>query len=231
MAAQGLSVLPIASSSTATNQSCRKTFEQVLSFNLSNSFVGRKLSIRTSNFSLIALRRCLSSTVPFSLPTTKTEGIDPDKQPKWSSRAIRVFALAEMEARKLKYPNTGTETLLLGIMVEGTSLAAKFLRENGITHTKVRDEAVDLLGKGDMFFMSPENPPLTGPAQRAIDWAVEEKLKSGDSGEITVAYLVLGIWATKESAGHIILANLGFDDDKAKELAKNMDKDVILSYK
>ncbi|PIN13751.1 hypothetical protein CDL12_13625 [Handroanthus impetiginosus] len=217
MAAQGLSVLPIASSSTATNQSCRKTFEQVLSFNLSNSFVGRKLSIRTSNFIYYV--------------KIKTEGIDPDKQPKWSSRAIRVFALAEMEARKLKYPNTGTETLLLGIMVEGTSLAAKFLRENGITHTKVRDEAVDLLGKGDMFFMSPENPPLTGPAQRAIDWAVEEKLKSGDGGEITVAYLVLGIWATKESAGHIILANLGFDDDKAKELAKNMDKDIILSYK
>lgn len=30
-----------------------------------------------------------------------------------------------------------------------------------------------------MYFFSPEHPPLTEPAQRALDWAVDEKLKSG----------------------------------------------------
>ncbi|MBA0552906.1 hypothetical protein Golob_023680, partial [Gossypium lobatum] len=60
----------------------------------------------------------------------------------------------------------------------GTNLAAKFLRANGITLSKVRDETVKLLGKGDMFFFSPEHPPLTEDAQRALDWAVDEKLKS-----------------------------------------------------
>lgn len=34
--------------------------------------------------------------------------------------------------------------------------------------------------------------------------------------------MLLGIWSEKESAGHIILAGLGFDDEKAKELAKNV---------
>lgn len=63
----------------------------------------------------------------------------------------------------------------------GTSLAAKFLRENGITLFKVRDEIVRLIGKSDMYFFSPEHPPLTEPAQKALDWAVEEKLKSGTS--------------------------------------------------
>lgn len=29
--------------------------------------------------------------------------------------------MAELEARKLKYPNNGTETLLMGILVEGKS--------------------------------------------------------------------------------------------------------------
>ena len=38
---------------------------------------------------------------------------------RWSARAIRSFAMAELEARKLKYPNTGTEALLMGILVEG----------------------------------------------------------------------------------------------------------------
>lgn len=61
----------------------------------------------------------------------------------------------------------------------GTSLAAKFLRANGITLFKVRDEIVNLLGKSDLYFFSPEHPPLTEPAQRALDWAVDQKLKSG----------------------------------------------------
>lgn len=61
----------------------------------------------------------------------------------------------------------------------GTSLAAKSLRESGVTLFKVRDEIVKLLGKSDMYVFSPEHPPLTKPAQKALEWAVEEKLKSG----------------------------------------------------
>ncbi|KAJ0732762.1 putative Clp domain superfamily, ATP-dependent Clp protease ATP-binding subunit CLPT1/2 [Helianthus annuus] len=38
---------------------------------------------------------------------------------KWSFRFIKSFAMGELEARKLKYNNTGTESLLLGILVEG----------------------------------------------------------------------------------------------------------------
>ncbi|KAL0317698.1 UNVERIFIED_CONTAM: ATP-dependent Clp protease ATP-binding subunit CLPT1, chloroplastic [Sesamum angustifolium] len=161
MAAQGLSVFPISPSSSATGQSCRSPFEQCLSFNLSKSFVGTKLLIQPSGFSLIASRRRSSTvaTISFSLPTTTTEGVASDKKPKWSARSIKSFAMAELEARKLKYPNTGTEALLMGILVEGTSLAAKFLRENGVTLFKVREETVKLLGKSDLYFFSPEHPP------------------------------------------------------------------------
>ncbi|KAH9647484.1 ATP-dependent clp protease ATP-binding subunit clpt1 [Citrus sinensis] len=129
--------------------------------------------------------------------------------------------MAELEARKLKYPNTGTEAFLMGILVEGTSTTAKFLRANGITLFKVREETLNLLGKSDLFFFSPERPPLTEQAQRALDWAFNEKLKSGESGEITTNHLLLGIWSEKESAGHKILATLGFNDEKAKEIAKS----------
>lgn len=38
---------------------------------------------------------------------------------RWSARAIKSFGMAELEARKIKYPNTGTESLLMGILVEG----------------------------------------------------------------------------------------------------------------
>lgn len=70
------------------------------------------------------------------------------------------------------------------LLLEGTSEAAKFLRANGITLLKVREETVKLLGKSDMFFFSPEHPPLTEPAQRALDLAVDEKLKSGYSESV-----------------------------------------------
>nr|CAD1844297.1 unnamed protein product [Ananas comosus var. bracteatus] len=165
---------------------------------------------------------------------SKPEIKESEEKPKWSARAIKSFCMAELEARKLKYPNTGTEALLMGILVEGTSEAAKFLRANGITLFKVREETIKLLGKSDMYFFSPEHPPLTEPAQRALDWAVDEKLKSvnsGKDGEITTTHLLLGIWSEKESAGHKILASLGFDDQKAAELAKNADKDVVMSYR
>jgi hypothetical protein len=38
--------------------------------------------------------------------------------------------------------------------------------------------------------------------------------------------LVLGIWAQKGSDGQKVLAALGFDDDKASELAASMKKRV-----
>ncbi|XP_075492178.1 ATP-dependent Clp protease ATP-binding subunit CLPT1, chloroplastic-like isoform X2 [Primulina tabacum] len=236
MAAQGLSLFPVTPSFSSSQQSCGEAVERFVRLNpeiLSNYIVGTKLSIQPSRLSLVTSRRLGSTvaTVSFSLPTGKREGAAYDKKPKFSARAIKSFAMAELEARKLKYPNTGTEALLMGILVEGTSLAAKFLRENGITLFKVREETVKLLGMADLYVFSPEHPPLTEPAQRALDWAVDEKMKSGESGEITVSHLLLGIWSQEESAGHAIMATFGFDDEKAKELAKTMDKDIIWNFK
>ncbi|KAK6794337.1 hypothetical protein RDI58_007790 [Solanum bulbocastanum] len=254
MATHSFSLLSIQS---LTSNSSNKQSENTNTFlthkyckALATTFTGGKLLIRPQNLNNFTLKRRRSTvaTVAFSLPITRPESSE--KQPKWSSRAIQAFVMAELEARKLKYPNTGTEALLMGILVEGTSLAAKFLRANGVTFFKVSEETLKLLGRSDMYYFSPEHPPLTKPAQKALDWAVNEKLKSGTSaldsvpfstvqrcackgedGEITVTHIALGIWSVKESAGHKIMSTLGFDDEKAKELAKFMDKDIELTYK
>ncbi|XP_072954368.1 ATP-dependent Clp protease ATP-binding subunit CLPT1, chloroplastic-like [Typha angustifolia] len=211
---------PTTSSSIPISSSIRTT-------SLKSSLLGCPLPLSSSlSFaSLSSTPRRRSTTVFVMLPTAKPERIESEKTTKWSARAVKAFSMAELEARKLKYPNTGTEALLMGILVEGTSEAAKFLRANGVTLFQVRDETVKLLGKSDMYFFSPEHPPLTEPAQRALDWAVDEKLKSGKEGEITVTLLLLGIWSEKDSAGHKILASLGFNDEKASELAKSANKD------
>ena len=47
-------------------------------------------------------------------------------------------------------------------------------------------------------------------------------MRLGEDGEVTANHLLLGIWSDKESAGHKILASLGFDDEKARLLAKTV---------
>ncbi|XP_021294849.1 ATP-dependent Clp protease ATP-binding subunit CLPT2, chloroplastic [Herrania umbratica] len=187
---------------------------------LQSPWLGIKLSLQSSKpRPHLPNHRPITATVSFSLPTAKPDRVaSTEKVPKWSRRAIKSFVMAELEARKLKYPTTGTEAFLMGILIEGTSLAAKFLRANGITLFKVREETVKLLGKADMYYFSPEHPPLTEAAQRALDWAVDQKLKSGDDGEVTTTHLLLGVWSEVESPGHTIMTALGFNDDKAKEL-------------
>ncbi|GAV70367.1 Clp_N domain-containing protein [Cephalotus follicularis] len=183
------------------------------------------LSVQSSKLTRTHLpnhqQRIINATVLYSLPTGKPDIVaSTEKVPKWSWRAIKSFAMAELEARKLKYPTTGTEALLMGILIEGTSFASKFLRANGITLSKVREETLKLLGKADMFSFSPEHPPLTQEAQRALDYAFDKKLKSVDSGEITTSHLLLGVWSEIESPGHKIMAALGFNDEKVKELER-----------
>ncbi|KAF9668265.1 hypothetical protein SADUNF_Sadunf15G0111000 [Salix dunnii] len=219
MATKASSFLPI---SISTSQFCNEKINNSSLLSLpSSSFCGNKLLISYSKLRNLALKCNNQSTIFTVLSTLPTKKFTSQKIPKWSARAIRSFGLGELEARKLKYPNTGTEALLMGILIEGTSPAAKFLRANGITFFKVREETVELLGKSEMYFFSPEHPPLTEQAQGALDRAIEEKLKSGDSGEITTTHILLGIWSEKESAGHNILETLGFNDDKAKEVAKS----------
>ncbi|CAI0404332.1 unnamed protein product [Linum tenue] len=223
MASSTLSALPISSSAAATTSS-----DSLRLVPSSLSLQGNKLPIRRFSSSSVVLkwRRPTVARISSSLPTT---GLFLCEWFRWSARAIRSFGFGELEARKLKYPNTGTEAILMGILIEGTSSAAKFLRANGITFFKVRQEIVDLLGKSDLFFFSPEHPPLTEQAQRALDKAIEEKLKSGDDGEITPSHILLGLWSETDSAGQKILETLGFTNEMAKELVNYVDEGAALS--
>nr|DAD33756.1 TPA_asm: hypothetical protein HUJ06_012607 [Nelumbo nucifera] len=146
MAAPALLVLP---STTAASQSVQSLHCYPRPAILVNSLFRNRLWLRPSNWRPILRKQNVAiATVSFSLPTTvfllnrKPDRAPAETIPKWSERAIKSFAMAELEARKLKYPNTGTEALLMGILVEGTSLAAKFLRANGITLFKVREETI-----------------------------------------------------------------------------------------
>ncbi|KAL5098937.1 hypothetical protein RYX36_003264 [Vicia faba] len=197
-----------------------------------NSWLGTKIRVQPCILSVrppvsVIHRRPVAATVSSSLPTSNSERVSPGQEtPKWSSKAIKSISMAALEARKVKFTTTGTEALIMGVLIEGTNLANKFLRANGVTLFKVRDEIVNVLGEADIFTVCPERPPMTEDAQKALDWAVDKKLKSVDGGEITTAHIILGIWSEVDSPGHKILSNLGFNDEKAKELESSISKAV-----
>ncbi|XP_060207217.1 ATP-dependent Clp protease ATP-binding subunit CLPT2, chloroplastic-like [Lycium barbarum] len=199
--------------------SIKNTFEPK---HLQNQWLGIpiKYSLQSKNYKPFLTKHSpIKATLSFSLPYGKPDpAVSIEKIPKWSSKAIKSFAMGELEARKLKYPTTGTEALLMGILIEGTNFASKYLRGNGITLFKVREETIKIRGKADLFYFSPEHPPLTEDAQKALDWALDEKLKSGQNGEITTTHLLLGVWSQQGSPGYKVLATLGFNNEKAKEL-------------
>ncbi|GBG91128.1 hypothetical protein CBR_g51930 [Chara braunii] len=183
------------------------------------SDLGRWRGVSLLSSSSRTADRRMGAGIRMSLPSA-TKTVSKDSPVRWSARSIKSFSMAELEARKLKYPTTGTEALLMGLLTEGTSTAARFLRAYGITLFKVRDETVKLLGKADPYYFSPEHPPLTEYSQKALDFAVDEKEKQGEDGEVLTAHMLLGIWEQKGSAGQRILLQLGFSEAKADELRK-----------
>ncbi|KAJ3682601.1 hypothetical protein LUZ60_015174 [Juncus effusus] len=176
------------------------------------------------------LRYPVAAAAALALPTAKPELITKEKNIKWSARALKSFGLGELQAKKLKRSNLGTEFLLLGTLVDATSEAAKYLISKGITLERVKEEIKKRIGELDWREYSDFVIPLTESAQKALDSALALKLDSGE-GEITVGHLILGIWSQKNSTGHKVLKSLGFDRKKAEEMAKIAENDAAPSYR
>jgi ATP-dependent Clp protease ATP-binding subunit ClpC len=66
----------------------------------------------------------------------------------FTERARRSIVLAQEEAQRLGNNYIGTEHILLGIISEGESLAAKVLETLGVNLAKVRQEVEAIVGRG-----------------------------------------------------------------------------------
>ncbi|MBI3455142.1 MAG: ATP-dependent Clp protease ATP-binding subunit [Candidatus Rokubacteria bacterium] len=106
-------------------------------------------------------------------PKTLTFGEVP-----FTPQAKRVLELSIEEARQLGHNYIGTEHLLLGIMKEGQSIAAKILESLGARLDEVRQETLALLG--DQYYPRPkkrsQTPVLDEFARDLTQMAREGKL-------------------------------------------------------
>ena len=67
---------------------------------------------------------------------------------RFTEKAIKVIMLAQEEARRLGHNFVGTEQILLGLIGEGTGIAAKVLKSMGVNLKDARVEVEKIIGRG-----------------------------------------------------------------------------------
>jgi ATP-dependent Clp protease ATP-binding subunit ClpC len=88
---------------------------------------------------------------------------------RFTEKAIKVIVLSQEEARRQGHNFVGTEQLLLGLLGEGTGIAAKVLQSMGITLKDARIEAEKIISRGSGS-VSVEIP-FTPRAKRVLEVA------------------------------------------------------------
>ena len=69
----------------------------------------------------------------------------------FTAEANNVIVLAQEEARRLGHNFVGTEQILLGLIGEGTGVAAKVLKSLGVNLKDSRIEVEKIIGRGSGF--------------------------------------------------------------------------------
>mgnify|MGYP001224376434 CR=1 FL=1 len=131
----------------------------------------------------------------------------------FTERARRSIVLAQEEAQRLGNNYIGTEHILLGIISEGESLAAKVLESLGVNLAKVRQEVEAIVGRGGQTVQ--QEMVFTPRAKRVIELAFEEARQLSHN-YIGTEHLLLGLIREGEGVAARVLTNLGVDPAKVR---------------
>jgi ATP-dependent Clp protease ATP-binding subunit ClpC len=142
----------------------------------------------------------------------------------FTERSIKAVMFAQEEARRTGYNLVGTEHLLLGIIGEGSSIAAKVLRDLGITLEQARRTAEKISGKGSGY--SPPNIPFTPKVKQVFEKAFQEARQLEDQ-VITPEHILLALTKDDNTLAGKILQEEGVDlGDVRTELIKKAGEKV-----
>jgi hypothetical protein len=126
-----------------------------------------------------------------------------------------VLVLAQEEARTLAHGFVGTEHVLLGLLRVDRGIAARVLRENGVTLDAARSDVAAIVGSTSRGGPpqppsppSPLSPPFTPRAKKVLELAVREALQSGDD-HVEPEHLLLGLIGEGGGVACQVLVRLG----------------------
>ncbi len=142
---------------------------------------------------------------------------------RFTEKAEKAISYSQESAMQLGHNYVGTEHLLLGLVKEGTGVAARVLQTQGITEDKVLRHIEELIGRGAE---SQEQPlGFTPRTKRVLELSFKEARRMGHN-YIGTEHLLLGIMKEGESVAVRILMDLNVDPQKLlNELVKMLSEE------
>ena len=132
---------------------------------------------------------------------------------RFTERARKVVFYAQEEAQKFGEGYVSTEHLLLGLVRESDSVAARVLERLGVSLTRIRAEVEKQLPKGETG--RSQDMSLTPRAKRVIDLAYDEA-RNINNNYIGTEHLLLGLIREGDGLAGRVLAKLGVELDRTR---------------
>lgn len=139
---------------------------------------------------------------------------------RFTDRARKVMQLANQEAQRFNHEYIGTEHILLGLVKEGSGVAANVLKNLDIDLRKIRMEVERVVSSGpDMVAMG--KLPQTPRAKKVIEYSVEEA-RNLNHNYVGTEHLLLGLLREQEGVAAQVLMNLGLKLEDVREEVLNL---------
>jgi ATP-dependent Clp protease ATP-binding subunit ClpC len=133
---------------------------------------------------------------------------------RFTDRARKVMGLARQEAQRLNHEYIGTEHILLGLVQEGSGVAANVLKNLDIDLRKVREE-VERLVKTGPSMVTMGQLPFTPRAKKVLELALEEASNLGHN-YIGTEHILLGLIKEQDGKAAKVLQNLSVQLDTVR---------------
>jgi hypothetical protein len=141
---------------------------------------------------------------------------------RFTDRARKVMQLANQEAQRFNHEYIGTEHILLGLVKEGSGVAANVLKNLDIDLRKIRLEVEKIVqhgpGGGEPF---KGRLPQTPRAQKVIEYAISEA-RGLNHNYVGTEHLLLGLLREEEGVAAQVLMNLGLKLEDVREEVLNL---------
>jgi ATP-dependent Clp protease ATP-binding subunit ClpC len=141
---------------------------------------------------------------------------------RFTDRARKVMQLANQEAQRFNHEYIGTEHILLGLVKEGSGVAANVLKNLDIDLRKIRLEVEKIVQHGpggEQVVMG--RLPHTPRAKKVIEYSIEEA-RNLNHNYVGTEHLLLGLLREHEGVAAQVLMNLGLKLEDVREEVLNL---------
>jgi len=139
---------------------------------------------------------------------------------RFTDRARKVMQLANKEAQRFNHEYIGTEHILLGLVKEGSGVAANVLKNLDVDLRKIRLEVEKLVQSGpEMVTMG--KLPQTPRAKKVIEYSMEEA-RNLNHNYVGTEHILLGLLREQEGVAAQVLMNLGLKLEDVREEVLNL---------